>query len=72
LTWGAFQCIIAAVLLHSDGLKGLQKASIVAALPFAVLMLIMMASLVKALRADLAAAPRAERTREEEALTSSR
>jgi len=41
------------ILLLSGGLKALQTASIVAALPFTVVMSAMMVSLVKGLRQDL-------------------
>src|SRR5690606_34855760 len=41
LTWGVLQSSIAAVLLLSGGLQGLQTASIVAAAPFAVIMVLM-------------------------------
>jgi glycine betaine transporter len=50
LIWGVVQSTIAAALLVSGGLKGLQTASIVVALPFAVIMLMMMVALVKALQ----------------------
>lgn len=51
--WGVLQSAIAAVLLLSGGLKGLQTASVVAALPFAVVMVLMMVSLNKALREEI-------------------
>jgi glycine betaine transporter len=50
LIWGVVQSTIAAALLVSGGLKGLQTASIVVALPFAVIMLAMMAALLRALQ----------------------
>ncbi|KPV42841.1 glycine betaine uptake BCCT transporter [Alicyclobacillus ferrooxydans] len=53
VTWGILQSLIAVVLLLSGGLQGLQTASIVAALPFAVIMIVMCYSLVKALNEDL-------------------
>jgi glycine betaine transporter len=52
LTWGIFQSAIAVVLLISGGLNGLQTASIVAALPFAVVLIGMCVSLLKALQAE--------------------
>lgn len=52
LIWGIVQSAIAVALLMSGGLKGLQTASIVVALPFAVIMLLMIVSLLKALRAE--------------------
>ncbi|EGL83146.1 choline/carnitine/betaine transporter [Caldalkalibacillus thermarum TA2.A1] len=58
--WGILQSGIAGVLLLSGGLNGLQTASIVAALPFTIIMLFMILSLNKALKAEL----REERRRE--------
>lgn len=52
LTWGILQSLIALMLLISGGLSGLQTASIVAALPFAVIMLGMCVSLLKALNGE--------------------
>ncbi|WP_400163426.1 glycine betaine uptake BCCT transporter [Brevibacillus sp. TJ4] len=52
LTWGILQALIAVVLLLSGGLQGLQTASIVAALPFTVIMILMCVSLRKALAAE--------------------
>lgn len=52
LTWGIMQSLIALTLLISGGLNGLQTASIVAALPFAVIMLGMCVSLLKALNGE--------------------
>lgn len=52
LTWGVLQSSIAAVLLLSGGLEGLQTASIVAAAPFAVIMVLMCVSLMRALRQE--------------------
>ena len=52
LTWGVLQSSIAAVLLLSGGLEGLQTASIVAATPLAVIMVLMCVSLMKALRKE--------------------
>ncbi len=53
LIWGALLACIAGALLYSGGLKGLQTASIVAALPFAIIMVLMMVSLVRALRQEV-------------------
>lgn len=53
LIWGFLQSSIAAVLLWSGGLEGLQTASIVAALPFSVIMLLMVFSLRKALKQEI-------------------
>lgn len=52
-TWGVIQSLAAAVLLWSGGLKGLQTASIIAAFPFAVVMIVMTMSLFKSLRTEL-------------------
>jgi glycine betaine transporter len=49
MTWGILQSSIAVVLLLSEGLKALQTASIVTALPFAAIMLAMCVSILKAL-----------------------
>jgi len=62
LTWGILQSLIAAVLLYSGGLQGLQTASIVAALPFAVIMVLMCVSLLKSLNGE----DQARRRREKE------
>ncbi|MGM9321301.1 glycine betaine uptake BCCT transporter [Deinococcus aquaticus] len=50
LGWGVLQSLIAVALLLSGGLSGLQNASIVAALPFSVIMLGMCVSLMRALQ----------------------
>ncbi|WP_078430613.1 glycine betaine uptake BCCT transporter [Alkalihalobacterium alkalinitrilicum] len=50
--WGLVQSAAAAVLLASGGLDALQTASIIAALPFAVIMILMIFSLMKALRQE--------------------
>ncbi|GAB1530498.1 MULTISPECIES: BCCT family transporter [Brevibacillus] len=52
ITWGVLQSAIAIVLLLSGGLEGLQTASIVAALPFTVIMVLMCFSLVMALQEE--------------------
>lgn len=52
LTWGIMQSSIAVVLLISGGLTGLQTASIVTALPFAIVLIGMCFSLLKALKAE--------------------
>ncbi|WP_010530259.1 BCCT family transporter [Lentibacillus jeotgali] len=51
-TWGFAQSAIAAVLLYTGGLQALQNALISAALPFSVIMLLMVASFYKALKID--------------------
>ena len=52
LIWGAIQSALALSLMLSGGLKVLQTASIVAAFPFAFIMLFSMISIVKALKND--------------------
>jgi len=51
------------VLLLSGGLVGLQTASIIAALPFSIIMIFMMISLNKALRAEVKDRSKRERKR---------
>lgn len=52
MTWGILQSFIAIVLLISGGLSGLQTASIVVALPFAIVLIGMCISLHKALKEE--------------------
>ena len=52
LTWGAIMGALAAILLLADGLDGLQNGAILAATPFAVIMVFMCWSLYRALAAD--------------------
>nr|WP_244977066.1 BCCT family transporter [Deinococcus humi] len=54
-TWGIMQSLIAVALLLSGGLAGLQSASVVAALPFSVIMIGMCFSLYKALKSEFPA-----------------
>jgi glycine betaine transporter len=49
LTWGIIQAFVAVVLLLTGGLKTLQTASIGAAFPFAIIMILMCYSLLKGL-----------------------
>lgn len=65
LSWGLLQSAIAAVLLTAGGLGGLQTASIIAAAPFAVIMLLICASLFLALREEGRILRTAERVRRE-------
>lgn len=51
--WGIIQSATAAVLLLSGGLDALQTASIIAAFPFAIIMIFMIISLMKALRTEV-------------------
>ncbi|WP_373601368.1 glycine betaine uptake BCCT transporter [Paraclostridium bifermentans] len=49
-TWGILQSLVAASLLLSGGLEGLQTMSIVTALPFSLILVLMIVSLIKELR----------------------
>ncbi|MCA0972604.1 BCCT family transporter [Halobacillus litoralis] len=60
--WGIIQSSMAAVLLYSGGLQALQNALISAAFPFSFIMILMVVSLYKALRADKAAIDREQKT----------
>lgn len=52
LVWGLLQSSIAAVLLSSGGLEGLQSASIIAAAPFSIIMVLMCYSLYVSLKEE--------------------
>jgi len=52
VVWGVLISVIAGVLLYAGGLEALQTASLVAALPFTILILLMIASIVKLLRIE--------------------
>jgi len=52
LIWGIIQSGAAAVLLWQGGLEALQTASIIAAFPFAIILLLVIISLLKALRIE--------------------
>ena len=52
LTWGVLISAICITLIVASGLRGLQSASLVAALPFAVVLFLMMGVLMWELRAD--------------------
>ncbi|MBX9905683.1 MAG: BCCT family transporter [Burkholderiales bacterium] len=52
LFWGMMMSVVAAVLLAAGGLSSLQTASLVAALPFTLLLILMMAALIRLLRAE--------------------
>ncbi len=56
LIWGVLMAVMAAVLLTTGGLSSLQTASLVAALPFTVLLLLMMVALMRMLRQEPVAA----------------
>lgn len=57
LIWGITEGVVAAMLLLIGGLDALQAAAISAALPFSIVMILMMISLVPALRETLHAQP---------------
>ncbi|MFJ3513414.1 MULTISPECIES: BCCT family transporter [unclassified Streptomyces] len=57
VTWGVLMAAVAAVLLVAGGLKSLQTATILVALPFVVVMLLLCWALVKELRTDPGAGP---------------
>lgn len=61
VVWGLGEGFVAAVLLLSGGLEGLQAASIIAALPFSVIMLFMCWGLVQGLREEKAILREADR-----------
>lgn len=52
LTWGLAQSLIAVILLSANGLNALQSALIISALPFSVIMLLMMGAFYKAMSAE--------------------
>ncbi|MGK7376958.1 BCCT family transporter [Planococcus sp. 1R117A] len=52
VVWGILQSSIAAILLSVGGLAAIQNTIIIAALPFSIVMLLMVWSLLKALKAD--------------------
>lgn len=52
LTWGILQALVAVALLISGGLQGLQTMSIVTALPFSIILFLMMVSFVMELRKE--------------------
>jgi glycine betaine transporter len=53
MTWGIIQSALAAVLLLAGGLNVLQTASIAAALPFAIILVVMCFSLQKGLQSEV-------------------
>ncbi|MER6213499.1 BCCT family transporter [Streptomyces sp. NPDC001674] len=57
VTWGVLMAAVAAVLLVAGGLKSLQTATILVALPFVVVMLLLCWALLRELREDPAAGP---------------
>ncbi|MEU9039951.1 BCCT family transporter [Streptomyces sp. NPDC048352] len=57
VTWGVLMAAVAAVLLVAGGLKSLQTATILVALPFVIVMLLLCWALLRELRADPGAGP---------------
>ncbi|SHF48237.1 glycine betaine uptake BCCT transporter [Ornithinibacillus halophilus] len=53
LVWGVIQSSAAAVLLWQGGLGALQTASIIAAFPFAIIMILVVISLIKSFRQEV-------------------
>lgn len=51
--WGIIQSAAAAILLWTGGLEALQRASIIAALPFTVVMLLIVISLAKSFKSEM-------------------
>jgi choline/glycine/proline betaine transport protein len=62
IVWGMGEGFVAAVLLLAGGLKALQTASIAAALPVSIIMLLMTWGIVKSLNEDSSAVPAPEAT----------
>ncbi len=52
MTWGLLISAIAASLLMSGGLKGLQATAIIIALPYTLLMFMMMLAIYKSLKRE--------------------
>ncbi|TDM02508.1 BCCT family transporter [Macrococcus carouselicus] len=52
VTWSLLLSVIAGIVMYAGGTQGLQNVLIIAALPFSVVIFLMMASLIKALRKD--------------------
>jgi glycine betaine transporter len=53
IAWGVIQSTAAAVLLLSGGLEALQRMAIIAALPFTLVMVLMVRGLLKAMRYEV-------------------
>lgn len=66
MVWGILIASTASVLLLSGGLEGLQTASIIAALPFTFIMLVMIVAIMKSLNEDLQLIQIAEKEKERE------
>ncbi|WP_028784699.1 BCCT family transporter [Thalassobacillus devorans] len=66
VVWGSLIAILAAVLIISAGLKGLQTASLIGALPFSFVLLVAAISLLKSIREDYRDARRKAEKKAEE------
>jgi glycine betaine transporter len=64
IVWGVLIAAIAAVLLLSSGLEGLQTASLVSALPFTVILLLMCFTLYKLLRKETLPKPKPKKNKQ--------
>lgn len=72
LVWGFLMAAIAGVLLYAGGLEALQTASLVSALPFTVILLLLLVSMVKLLKKEQIPIPPAELRRFERLLKASK
>lgn len=61
IIWGIIQSAVAAVLLYSGGLAALQNTAILAAVPFSVVILLMIVSLYKSLASERKGIKQAEK-----------
>lgn len=61
IIWGVIQSAVAAVLLYSGGLAALQNTAILAAVPFSVVILLMIVSLYKSLASERKGIKQAEK-----------
>ena len=52
LVWGTLMASIAGVLIYSGGLEALQTASLIAALPFTLLLLLLLVAMTKLIRKE--------------------
>lgn len=50
VVWGVLISVIAGVLLYAGGLEALQTASLIAALPFTILLILLIAAVIKLVR----------------------
>ena len=62
-TWGIIQSVSAAVLLWSGGLKALQTGSIIAAFPFAFIIILMIGALLKSFKQEVLLSDKPDKVR---------